>query len=150
MAGLDPIPDPIVRGATRETDSVSYHRMSARSHPPSGKERVAVWERICRADPANADDKIDLANAYFDVGRHEDAIATLEVAMEQEPKGARFRVARAQLAMRMNDAWGALRYAQEASALDESSTTALGVQSLALSALGRGGEAITAGLTDAD
>ncbi|MAF67293.1 MAG: hypothetical protein CMJ84_16755 [Planctomycetes bacterium] len=142
IKSLDSIPDPIVRDGVRETDSVSYHRIAARSSAAGGAERIALWERICRADPANADDKIQLSNAYLGAGRTEEAIATLEVAMAQVPRGARFRLSRAQLALRLGDAAGALRYADEALALDAKTTAALGVKCMALVSLSRASEAV--------
>ncbi|MDP6764000.1 MAG: tetratricopeptide repeat protein [Planctomycetota bacterium] len=142
IKSLDSIPDPIVREAVRETDSVSYHRIAARSSDARGAERVALWERICRADPANADDKIQLSNAYLDAGRAEEAIATLEEAMTQVPRGARFRLSRAQLALRLGDAPGALRFADEALEIDPGTTAALGVKCMALVGLGRAREAV--------
>ena len=142
IKSLDSIPDRIVREAVRETDSVSYHRIAARSSGAKGAERIALWERICRADPANADDKIQLSNAYLDAGRVDEAVATLETAMAQVPRGARFRLSRAQLALRLGDAAGALRYADEALALDPGTTAALGVKCMALVSLGRASEAV--------
>lgn len=141
---LDPIPDPIVREGLRETDSVAYHRVAARAMQLPREEAVAIWERICAADPANADDKVTLANAYFDAGRVQDAISTLEIAIQQKPRGARFRLARAQLAIRMNDLPTALEHAEQALALERAPVAALGVKSLALMAQGRVEEALAA------
>lgn len=143
VKSLDPIPDPIIRDGLRETDSVAYHRIAARSlGRGGGPEMVALWERICEADPANADDKIQLANAYFEAGRPNDAIATLEAAIAQEPRGSRFRLSRAQLAIRMNDPATALRFADEAIELEKVPVTTLMVRSVALTALGRTNEAV--------
>jgi tetratricopeptide (TPR) repeat protein len=74
---------PVIREASRQ-DFAGGNLPD--NHPPiDGSNRVAALEQLSRENPQNADYKLQIGNAYYDMGQYEKAIAAYQETLRLKP-----------------------------------------------------------------